>query len=322
MEPIRIELPTFFGMKTVNCFLIKDPVPTLIDCGEGTEPVWEALTAGLKAHGLIIQDLERLVITHAHVDHIGSAARIAETAAAEIWVSDLVYDWAVDMEKMWGRREMVMHDTLQHFLGEKTLAKVASNFVALTQMIKSAWPAVPASGVKIFPHEGEIVLGGETWQVLYLPGHSANQSCFFNPRNGHLLSADMLLQITPTPVIDTKTDQPDEREKGIFKMMESYRRVRELDVKKVFPGHYENFENAGQVIDYQVERIHSRKEECLDLIRQGRHHFMDIGQAMYGENPHLPAINMVIGYLDLLEGEGRIAYGEETENGVTILTTS
>ena len=44
--PIRIELPTFFGMKTVNCFLFKEPVPALVDCGEGTESCYQLIKNG------------------------------------------------------------------------------------------------------------------------------------------------------------------------------------------------------------------------------------------------------------------------------------
>ena len=306
-------------MKTVNCFLFKDPVPTLVDCGEGTPAVWEALKSGLKDNGLTIKDIKRLFITHAHVDHIGSAARIAEETDAEIWVSNLTHDWAVNLEEMWGNRERLMMDTLSYFLGKQSYQNIAASFEAMATMVKNAWPPVPSSNIHVFQHEGIVELGGSTWQTLYMPGHSANQSCFFNPQNGFLLSADMLLKITPTPVIDTKPENHIERELSIFKLLESYQRIREYDITKVFPGHYEVFENPRQIIDHQVGRIHLRKEACMEVIRKGTTSFWEIGMAMYAHNLHLPAINMVVGYLDLLEAEGNIYYGEMTEQGIQIL---
>ena len=312
-QPIRIELPTFFGMKTVNCFLFKTPVPTLIDCGEGTADVWEATKAGLKENGLDISDIKRVVITHAHVDHIGNAARIASASGAEIWVSDLVRPWAVDLEKMWAQREHLMLDTLKSFLGKEAFGNFIPTFEYMSNLIKKSWPSVPASQLRIFEHEGEIELGGSIWKTIYMPGHSANQSCFFNPQNGHLLSADMLLKITPTPVLDANLADPSQREKGVFKLLESYQRLLGLDISTVFPGHYANFENAHQIINHQVGRIHLRKGECLKLIKSGRSSFMEIAQALYPLDLHLPAMNMVVAYLDLLEEEGAIRLMEEDE---------
>ncbi|MEO1260052.1 MAG: MBL fold metallo-hydrolase [Bacteroidota bacterium] len=318
--PIRIELPTFFGMKAVNCFLFKEPVPTLIDCGEGTEPVWEAIQVGLKENGLVVEDLERVVITHAHVDHMGSAARIAESAAAKIWVSDLVYDWAIDLEKMWMQREKLIVGTIQRFIGKEKYDQLLPAFSSMAEMIKKAWPKIPESALHIFDHEGEIEMGGAAWQTLYMPGHSVNQSVFFNEKNGHLLSADMLLKITPTPVIDASVENPLEREKGIFRLMDSYARLKELPIQKVFPGHYACFTDAQEKIETQTNRILERKEICYELIKNGATHFMEIAKAMYPHNLHLPAVNMVVGYLDLLEAEERIFYGKENGKGVPILT--
>ena len=307
-NPIRIELPTYFGMKTVNCFLFKDPVPTLIDCGEGMEKIWTALEAGLNKEGLQVADIERVVITHAHVDHMGNACRIAETAGAEIWVSDLVYDWATDIEKMWREREKLMSQVLEEMMGADAFGKILPLFTVMATMTKKAWPPVPVSYLKTFGHEGEIELGGDIWQTIYVPGHAANQSCFFNPKNSNLLSADMLLKITPTPVMDVKIGSPNERIKSIFQLLDSYKKIRELDIKKVFPGHYDCFENAVEVIDKQVTRIDLRKEVCFQKIKNGCSDFYKLANEMYGANLHLPAINMLVGYLDLLEGEGRIYY--------------
>ena len=47
MEPIQLELPTIFEGMTVNTWLFKGPEPTLIDCGENTDKLWDALILSL-----------------------------------------------------------------------------------------------------------------------------------------------------------------------------------------------------------------------------------------------------------------------------------
>ena len=82
-EPIRIELPTMYGMKSVNAYLFLTPELTLIDCGEKTDASWDALQTALAKHGLAIKDIKRVIITHAHVDHIGMAHKISEESGAK-----------------------------------------------------------------------------------------------------------------------------------------------------------------------------------------------------------------------------------------------
>lgn len=103
-KPIRIELPTVFEMGTVNSYLFLDPVPTLIDCGEKSDAAWKALLDNLTTAGLKISDIERIIITHAHVDHMGMAARVADASGAKVWVSELVKDWAINLTSMQSAR--------------------------------------------------------------------------------------------------------------------------------------------------------------------------------------------------------------------------
>ena len=106
--------------------------------------------------------------------------------------------------------------------------------------------------------------------------------------------------------------------KEFLKCLNLIKKFKSLNINKVFPGHYENFENAIEVIDKQVDRINMRKEECFQLIKNGTDNFMEIGRVMYRQGLPLAAMSMIVGYLDLLEAEGRIFYGEENGEGVKI----
>ena len=57
---------------------------------------------------LRVKDLKKVIITHAHVDHIGMAGKIAEESNAEIWVNDYTYNWAINTKEMWHQRMKMM----------------------------------------------------------------------------------------------------------------------------------------------------------------------------------------------------------------------
>lgn len=54
----------------------------LIDCGAGSS--WDRIRDNLEAAGLAPGELHTLLLTHAHVDHIGAAARIREETGCRV----------------------------------------------------------------------------------------------------------------------------------------------------------------------------------------------------------------------------------------------
>ena len=315
-QPIRIELPTQFQMKTVNSFLIKEPEVTLVDCGEDEDATWLALESGLKENGLAISDIDKIIITHAHVDHMGMAQRISEASQAPVWVSNKVQPWALDPENMFRSRGELIRKTMQNLMGEKVFAQIFPIVFAFGSKMNEVWKAVDPANLNVFPHEGNLEIGGESWEVLYVPGHSTTQSCFYHPGSGHLLSADMLLNITSAPVIEYH-EGSEKRARALKEHLRSFQRLKQLNIHKVFPGHYAIFGNASSLIEFQVRRIHERKEQCYDLIHQGAADFLTLFHKMYPKS-NFPGMNMLVGYLDLLEDEDRITLEPDYPNPIHI----
>ena len=316
-EPIRIELPTMYGMKSVNAYLIKTPEPTLIDCGENSDASWKALQTALAEHELTIKDIKRIIITHAHVDHIGMAGRIVAANDAEVWVNEYCYDWAVQKDLMWQNRMEMMSQHLSNYFppseeGNSFKQTLSHFFKAIT----SAWIDIPKERVKQFPINGALHFGGSKWEVIYAPGHTNLQTCFYQKEKKWLLAADMLLSITPTPVLEFALEDYTKRANGLGVMLQSFEKFRALDIEKVFPGHYETFSNHRRLIDAQIRRIHTRKETTFELIQSGKYHFYELLETMYANRISMPAVSMLRGYLDLLLEEARIVEKVE-KNSVT-----
>ena len=307
----RIELPTIFGMKTVNSYLIKEPEVTLIDCGEDTSASYAALVSGLKEHGLTITDVDRVIITHAHVDHIGMLKRLAEESGARVEVSDLVLPWAVDTKRMWDTRTEVYQGMVKHFIPGYMHEGFLSTYSGFASQMEEIWPSASPDYVTTFEPEGEIVIGGEVWKTLYVPGHAYTQSCFYNEKTNELISADMLLRISPTPVLEGVQGSSSERDKSILIMLDSYKRIHSLPLSTVYPGHYEIFTDGHDKIVAQVARIHQRKQECYQLIKGGTNSVMELFVAMYKSIANMPGFYMILGYVDLLMDEGLIEEREE-----------
>ena len=89
-----IEIATPWPVGPVNVYLIDDDPLTLIDAGQRSDEALADLEAGLAEVGRRVEDLERIVITHQHIDHSGRArASVAERSGAELCALDSLAAW-------------------------------------------------------------------------------------------------------------------------------------------------------------------------------------------------------------------------------------
>src|ERR687886_2457344 len=87
MRIIPISLPTPFYVGPVNVYLIAEEPITIIDTGPKTREAVEALREGLRRARFRVQDIKRIVLTHAHEDHCGLAKTLRDEAKdAEVFV--------------------------------------------------------------------------------------------------------------------------------------------------------------------------------------------------------------------------------------------
>jgi glyoxylase-like metal-dependent hydrolase (beta-lactamase superfamily II) len=85
---IPIPLPGARGRESVNAWAIEDidGGVALFDCGHGAPESLAAIVRGLAEAGSTLDDVQRIVISHAHLEHCGGAHRILGTARREVSV--------------------------------------------------------------------------------------------------------------------------------------------------------------------------------------------------------------------------------------------
>ena len=146
---------------------------------------------------------------------------------------------------------------------------------------------------------------------------------FYQAQTQRLLASDMLLQVTPTPVVEAPPIGTD-RQPNLPQFLDSLARMEALDVAHVYPGHGAPFGDHRTLIRSQRQRIARRKEECLEKIEAGHHTISALFPAMYGSRDParagLAGLWMLVGYTDLLLAEGRITC-EVVENVWTFRAT-
>src|ERR687887_2387417 len=86
----RLRIPTPFAVGRVNCYLSEDEPLTLVDTGPNSGKSLDELERQLSALGRSLEEIELVILTHQHIDHLGLVEIIASRSAAEVAAIDVV----------------------------------------------------------------------------------------------------------------------------------------------------------------------------------------------------------------------------------------
>jgi glyoxylase-like metal-dependent hydrolase (beta-lactamase superfamily II) len=308
-----LPIPTPFAVGRVNCYLLDDDPLTLLDTGPNSGKALDELEQALEAHGRRVEDLELVVISHQHMDHLGLAGIVARRSGAEVAALDKLAPWAANYsQNMAADDEFAETIMARHGIPEDmryALRSVASAF--------RAWGA-PATVTKPLRDGDVLELRDRTLRVHHRPGHSPSDTIFHDEGRGLLLGGDHLIKhISSNPLIARPLDgDSDERPQALVTYLDSMGRTRDMDLELVLAGHGEPVEDHRALIDERF-RLHARRAEKLrGLIAEKPRTAYELAQAMWGNVAVTQAyltLSEVLGHTDLLLNDGlvREAVGDD-----------
>ena len=85
----RIPLPTPFAVGRVNSYLIDDDPLTLVDAGPNSGTSFDELHRGIAGLGHSLEDIELVILTHQHIDHLGLVSLVASHSGADVAAIDV-----------------------------------------------------------------------------------------------------------------------------------------------------------------------------------------------------------------------------------------
>src|SRR5205807_2865500 len=88
-----LPIPTPFAVGRVNCYLIEDEPLTLLDTGPNSGKALDELERALADHGHRVEDIELVVLSHQHMDHLGLAGIVARRSGAEVAALEALAPW-------------------------------------------------------------------------------------------------------------------------------------------------------------------------------------------------------------------------------------
>jgi glyoxylase-like metal-dependent hydrolase (beta-lactamase superfamily II) len=245
-------------IESVNVYIIEDgDSVTLVDCG-----MWHpgepddgltVLRGALHARGYILDDISRIFITHAHIDHYGMAGRLMELTGAELLMhamTDLDCEKYRHPETAQARKRDTYSD---HGVAPADLPAFSDTLVKWMPYLHS----VVEASTRLQGGEA-ITIGTRDWEILHTPGHSLGHICLWSPQDKLLFSGDHLLPAVTPPVTFERGFDPD----PLRSYLASLKLVAERDPALVMPGHGRAFADGRR----RVDAITRNKQRRLDAI--------------------------------------------------------
>jgi len=301
----RLGIPTPFAVGRVNCYLIEDEPLTLVDTGPNSGKALDELERQLADRGHRIEDLELVILTHQHIDHVGLIEIIVNRSGADVAAIDVAVNrlrnFSDDAERddefagALMRRHGIPDDVVT------ALRSVSRSF--------RGWGA-HAEVTRPLADGERLELRDRTLEVQHRPGHSPSDTVFWDADRRILLAADHLIgHISSNPLLSRPLDDSDERPRALVNYIASLRRTRELPAEIVLPGHGEPITDHTALIDERLAMHRERANKLRGLIEERPRSAYELAQELWGNVAVTQAfltLSEVIGHVDLLLGAGAV----------------
>ena len=315
----QIVLPTPWPVGPVQIYLLESEPLTLVDTGVRSPASWSALEASLDALGYGVDDVQRVVLTHWHAESLRRAG-----AELEVWSHELEATWCEDFSR---ERDLAIEATESLFRE----AGVPEDILAAQRAQRRAWleqdPLCEPTRVDRVLREGDRVEFKDfALEVLHAPGHTEGHLLLHEPSSGTLFTGDHLMgnavpftdyhYVEGTPeASDPLRRQP--RFRGLPLYLESLRALQRRSFRHILPAHGGVIERPSRALEdarlfYEV-RV-QRVERALGRVGAEAGAPVSPWEVWRGVFPKADPVDemrnrmyLVLGVLDLLEAEARVA---------------
>ncbi len=269
----RLSCQAFPGLVAHTYVLIGAGPVTLVDTGSGYGDSSRHLMEGFDAlrrdfgEPIGARDIQRVIITHGHMDHFGGLAQLAGPVTAEIGIHEL------DRWVLTGYEERVVVATkaLRFFLGRA--GTPPDKIQQLLDLYTVAKRHVKSVKVDFAIADGQVLDGME---FIHVPGHCPGQVCI--KIGDVLLSADHVLpRTTPHQSPESITAGT-----GLGHYLTSLGRIGQVPgIRLALGGHEEPIENFYDRIG-TIRKDHDRKlSRILDYLEQEPMTMEELNGKMY-----------------------------------------
>lgn len=297
----KITLPTPFKVGDVNAYLIKTDRLTMVDCGVKTEEAWESLQQQLHSLGLTSTDIDQVVLTHHHPDHVGLLDFFPKTMP--------VYGHPLN-ERWLQRTELFLKEHDEFYQQMFIEFGIPESYIPLVGQLKRTLQYSCNRSLTSTVQEGSVIPGLEEWKIIETPGHAQSHICLFREKDEVLIGGDhVLAHISPNPLLEPPINGQSERPKPLLQYNQSLKKLLNYPIQKIYTGHGEEVYNLEELVEKRMKRQHERAMSVKEFINAQPLSTFEICQRLFPtvyQKELSLTLSETVGQLDYLISLGEI----------------
>lgn len=311
----RLEFDVPWPPKHVAAYLLEGPEPILIDAGAPDDAGESELREGLEAVGYEPADIDHVLVTHVHSDHIGQLP-VLRAAGATVHVPRTGLS-RVDRDLEAARVDFRDGSIEAGYRGDD-LAEIVDEEV---KSLRRDRRLVDPETARAIEPDATFAVGDRTFESFETPGHAVDHLCFETTIAGTtvLFSGDALIEPFRAGAFQVGLDRgADEAVDAYYEAMD---RLTETTATHVFPGHGPTFEDPQRTVGATRDRLDALLEKtraATAAIEPAT--ALEIAEERVGDVRHMAPVLDTIGALGTLENRDRVS--SETRDGVRYYETT
>jgi glyoxylase-like metal-dependent hydrolase (beta-lactamase superfamily II) len=304
-----IELPTDWPVGPVNLFLIKGEKLTLVDAGRRLEKAWVLFKLALERKGYSIMDIDQVVLTHHHTDHVGMLDWLLEANPVPVYahancrpylsLEETHFTRAMEFFKTFFHEQGVPNSLMNQLVSGKGGFRGIENKVEIIQEL----------------NEGDTIPGLPEWKVIETKGHSQSHISLYRSRDQVFLSGDHLIKHTPAGIFLDPPIYPEmTRSKPLIQYIENLKKCLTFPISVTFSGHGEPIDDVVGLIEKTLNNIDKRAQKVKNVLLDSKKSAYQIVRILYPdryEHGITVLLSDAVSLLDLLIERNEISQVEE-----------
>ncbi|CAI49040.1 beta-lactamase domain protein [Natronomonas pharaonis DSM 2160] len=284
----------------VACYLVDGPEPVLVDAALPEHEA--AFRQALAEHDYTPADIDHLLITHPHVDHVGLTPTLLQAGDPTVYAPAGVRERF--NRGVAGLRERVEANCREAGFPDEQRSTAVE--MAVESLERDSTLLAPEA-VDVWLDAGEEAnVGGLETTPVHVPGHQADHLCYPVDIDGEdaLLAGDMGIKpFRPVVMHDGLDDGYREAFPAFYTALD---RLDDIDVERVYPGHGPVHGDLAGAVAHARASLDSRLSQVADLVADGHATAPAVAMSLAGDREIEYLIPEAMSALAHLEAAGEI----------------